>query len=122
MWQYTVATGVMRDPTGRILTDGGYSGNGADINNPTAEGEEGHGPIPAGGYTMGPWFDDTGGKGPIVTRLIPDPENVMDGRSGFMIHGDNIQMNHTASDGCIILPHFARQVMSQSPDQRLEVA
>lgn len=119
MWTYQVSTGSMKGPQGTVLATG-YSGNGASINQPAAEGVKGHGPIPVGQYAMGPWFDHPE-KGVIVTRLEPHPENDMRGRDGFMIHGDNSLSNHTASDGCIIMPRFARQVMSQSTDQELEV-
>ena len=35
----------------------------------------------------------------------------MQGRSGFFIHGDNANMNHTASNGCIILGPAERQAI-----------
>ena len=83
-----------------------------------------HGPLPVGIYTMGPWYDDKPGptsKGPIVTRLTPSPENEMYGRSGFMIHGDNDAMNHTASDGCLVAGHGYRAAMAASADNLLDV-
>jgi hypothetical protein len=82
---------------------------------------KGHGPIPEGRYTMGEWYDDPGGKGPVVCKLEPHPDNQMGGRSGFMIHGDNSLQNHTGSDGCIIIPRFARVRISTDADQELEV-
>jgi hypothetical protein len=45
----------------------------------------------------------------------------MFGRSGFFIHGDNQAMNHTASEGCIILPHAARIAIASSGDRGLRV-
>ena len=119
-WSYEQATGALAAPDG-TLAGTGYSGHGAGLNNPAAEQEIGVGPIPIGGYTIGPFFDDPGGKGPLVAHLKPDEENVMFGRSGFMIHGDNPQMDHTASDGCIILAHELRQEIAASGDNRLLV-
>jgi lipoprotein-anchoring transpeptidase ErfK/SrfK len=46
----------------------------------------------------------------------------MDGRDGgFMVHGDNEHLNHTASDGCIILSHALREAIQQRGDKGLEV-
>jgi hypothetical protein len=45
----------------------------------------------------------------------------MFGRSGFLIHGDNAEMNHTASDGCIILSHDIREQIDESEDRVLIV-
>jgi hypothetical protein len=85
-----------------------YSGRGAGLNNPALQNAKDVGPIPQGWYTIRGFFDDPGGKGPIVAHLIPDEENAMYGRGGFMIHGDNAQANHTASEGCIIASHTIR--------------
>jgi hypothetical protein len=53
--------------------------------------------------------------------LTPDPSNEMFGRSAFFIHGDNPQLNHTASDGCIILIRPLRADISNSGDDDLIV-
>jgi hypothetical protein len=45
----------------------------------------------------------------------------MFGRDGFLIHGDNSAMNHTASEGCIILTRDIRQRISDSGDTQLTV-
>jgi hypothetical protein len=119
MWEYSQSSGQLVDPSGTV-TGIGYSGNGPDLNRPASQDVIGHGPCPQGLYTMGPWFDDPE-KGPIVTHLAPDPDNEMFGRSGFMIHGDNPAMNHTASDGCIILAHDIRVALSLSADDELNV-
>jgi hypothetical protein len=66
-----------------------YSGHGAGLNNPAYEDVHDVGPIPQGWYTIGRFFDDLGGKGPVVAHLAGDAGNRMFGRSGFMIHGDN---------------------------------
>jgi hypothetical protein len=119
MWTYQQSTGELTDPDGKLLGRG-YSGNGPALNDPAFQDEMGHGPLPAGLYTIGPFFTDLV-KGPIVAHLRPDASNQMYGRSGFMIHGDNPQMDHTASDGCIILAHDLRQAIATSGDAGLAV-
>jgi hypothetical protein len=85
-----------------------YSGHGAGLNNPAYEDVHDVGPIPQGWYTIGRFFDDLGGKGPVVAHLAGDAGNRMFGRSGFMIHGDNARGDHSASEGCIIANHTLR--------------
>ena len=122
MWVYQQSTGILTAPDGNVIGYG-YSGNGADLNNPKGEGDVGHGPIPTGFWVIGSFFDGSSiGKGHVVSRLSPCPGNDMDGRQGgFMIHGDNSQANHTASDGCIILARPIRVEISQSGDTLLQV-
>jgi hypothetical protein len=50
--------------------------------------------------------------------LAPVGHNAL-GRDGFMIHGDNIR--HDASTGCVILPRYIRDQISNSGDNQLEV-
>ncbi len=120
MWQYQQTTGQMRDADGNLLATG-YSGAGDDKNNPSAENISGKGPIPTGFYEIEkPAFHDSE-KGPLVMRLIPDSDNEMYGRSGFMIHGDSIAAPGTASEGCIIMSHEARQTIADSEDCDLEI-
>jgi hypothetical protein len=85
-----------------------YSGHGVGLNNSAYEDVHDVGPIPQGCYTIGRFFDDLGGKGPIVAHLAADAGNRMFGRSGFMIHGDNARGDHSASEGCIIASHNLR--------------
>ena len=118
-WIYQISSGMLVDPNDDHAGDG-YSGNGSALNDPSLTDIRDHGPCPRGRYTMGPWFTDPE-KGPIVTHLVPDATNEMYGRSGFMIHGDNAAGNHSASDGCIILPHPVRAVLAASDDQALIV-
>lgn len=99
----------------------GYSGHGDGLNNPAAQTEHDIGPIPQGEWTIGAFFDDPGGKGPIVCDLTPLPETLTFGRSGFMIHGDNSQGNHSASHGCIILGRKYREMIAASGDNTLVV-
>jgi RHS repeat-associated protein len=79
----------------------GYSGNGSGLNNPAAQDQENVGPIPQGNYTIG---NPTNEKGPWTFPLIPDSSNVMYGRGGFLIHGDNSSHDNSASEGCIVIP------------------
>src|SRR5882762_4348724 len=102
MWSYSVANGNLSHDG--VFVGAGYSGhdNGVQngINNPDLENVHDVGPIPRGNYTIQPFFDDTGGKGPIVAHLDPEPGTEVFARSGFMIHGDNSTGNRSASHGC----------------------
>ena len=95
------------DITGQqyLACNGGYSGRGAGLNNPAAQNQRNVGPIPRGDYTVGA---PTRRRGPMTLPLTPDPGNDMQGRSGFLVHGDNPAQNNTASEGCIILPPACR--------------
>ncbi len=119
MITYEQATGklVDRDADVRGM---GYSGHGAGVNNPSMQDIKNVGPIPKGYYSIGPFFDDPE-KGPIVCHLLPQPGTETFGRSGFMIHGDNHAMNHTASEGCIILIRPVREWLRDSNENVLEV-
>jgi hypothetical protein len=120
MWTYQQSTGKLTAPDG-TLAGQGYSGNGADLNNPAAEGVIGHGPIPQGEWLIGK-FGVHPVLGPISAPLMPCAGNDMDGRQGgFFIHGDNNLANHTASDGCIILPRNLRELIAASNDTVLTV-
>jgi uncharacterized Zn-binding protein involved in type VI secretion len=119
-WTYEQSTGNLTDPNGTLLGQG-YSGNGVDLDQPTDQNVPCHGPIPQGQWAIGTFFDDPGGKGPIVCHLTPAPETVTFGRSGFMIHGDNAAANHTASEGCIILARPFREAIAASGDTVLTV-
>jgi hypothetical protein len=110
-WTYHSATGLIESPTGFRMGEG-YSGNGAALNNPAMESVQMHGPIPRGQWTIGDFFHDPGGKGPVVAHLTPCDGMETFGRSGFMIHGDNHALNHTASEGCIVAPRFIRDQIS----------
>jgi type VI secretion system (T6SS) effector TldE1-like protein len=119
MWSYDSANGNLSQDGTFVGT--GYSGFGDGVNNPEEEMDADIGPIPRGEYTIDPFFDDPGGKGPIVAHLIPSSTTTIFNRSGFMIHGDNAAMNHTASHGCIILSRDLRQKIADSGDTSLEV-
>jgi hypothetical protein len=120
MWQYAQSTGNLTAPDG-TLAGQGYSGNGANLDSPAAEGVIGHGPIPQGDWLIGK-FTDHPKLGPISAPLMPCAGNTMDGRQGgFFIHGDNKLGNHSASDGCIVLAGPLRELIAASNDTLLQV-
>lgn len=119
MFAFAITSGDLSQngaPIGKV-----YSGHGSGLNNPKMISVQGVGPIPIGFYTVGPWEDEHPHLGPCVAHLTPKPETEMFGRAGIFIHGDNAEMNHTASDGCIIASHTIRQAMRDSSDVDLEV-
>src|ERR1035441_3162218 len=85
----------------------GYSGNGDGLNNSDMQDVKGVGPLPQGQYTIEPPHVDHV-TGPVSMCLVPAPANEMFGRGDFLIHGDNMALDHTASEGCIVLNHWAR--------------
>lgn len=122
MWTYNSATGALA--RGGTIEGYGYSGNGSGLNCPAMSVVPNVGPIPAGEWTIGKFFDDIEGddpKGKLVCHLTPVFDTDTHDRSGFMIHGDNAAMDHTASEGCIILSHILRQLIADSGDTDLLV-
>ena len=119
MWTYNSTSGNLLHNGNYVGT--GYSGNGQGLDDPDYEAVQSIGPIPRGSYSVGRFFDDPEGKGPLVAHLTPDPETNTFGRSGFMIHGDNVALNHSASHGCIILARALREQILASPDRTLRV-
>jgi hypothetical protein len=115
---------VYKQSTGELYLNGklvgkGYSGNGKGLNNLDLEKEKNVGPIPRGEWKIGEAFKhDT--KGPTVMRLTPVGHDAH-GRSGFLIHGDNKEMDHTASDGCIVLGPDIRKQIADCTVKRLLV-
>jgi len=119
MWIYNSSNGALSH--NGILAGTGYSGHQAGINNPEMESIHNTGPIPRGSWTISHFFNDPGGKGPVVARLSPDEGTETFGRGGFMIHGDNAQHNEGASYGCIILARSLREQIATSGDSILQV-
>jgi hypothetical protein len=117
MWTYEQATGIMLHDAEEVGT--GYSGHGIGLNNPKIQNVRGVGPIPQGRYTIQPPSEHPQ-LGPIALALLPDLTNKMFLRDGFFCHGDNAEQNHTASEGCIIMPRTVRVAMAGS-DNQLEV-
>ncbi len=105
-----------------VVATGAYSGHGEGVNNPAMESVPNVGPIPAGVYSIGPAKDPVDQLGPIALPLTPIGGQEMFGRSAFFIHGDNAAMDHTASDGCIILPRSAREYIAASDCKVLVVS
>jgi len=119
MWVYEQITGRLLSPTGGLMATG-YSGAGEGKNNPSEENVQNVGPIPEGFYDIEP-PEDSPTHGPFALRLLPDAGNQMFGRSEFLIHGDSIERPGQASEGCIIMPRFAREQIWNSTDHRLQV-
>lgn len=117
---YVQATGNLYDANG-VRLGTGYSGRGSGLDNPAAENERAVGPIPCGRYRIGPARKPIDHLGPLAMPLDPDPSNEMVGRSGFFIHGDNAALDHSASDGCVILARPLRQLIDDSSDDILDV-
>lgn len=115
-WGYAQATGELsRDG---VAMGAGYSGHGDGLNDPAYEKDAGEGPIPAGSWQIGTAFNHPH-LGPCVMHLSPEDEAF--GRTGFFIHGDNSQDNHSASHGCIVLGPHLRHAISESGDRMLIV-
>ena len=118
MYSYQQSTGILSKDG--VTLGIGYSGCKLGLNNPAMQDVANVGPCPQGLYTIGPDFTDPE-KGPIVMHLVPDSANQMFGRSAFMLHGDNMLMNHSASEGCIILDRALREIIATDTDKQLTV-
>lgn len=105
MFTYAQTTGVLTH-NGTAISHG-YSGHGEGVNAPSMQNIPMVGPCPQGKYTIEPAITDTK-LGPFAMRLLPDPENQMFGRSGFFMHGDNVHLDETASEGCLIFDRNTR--------------
>src|SRR5215471_3014868 len=102
-WIYNQSSGeFFHDTTYEGL---GYSGLGDGRNNSDMESVPNVGPIPKGGYSIGPAYNHEK-LGPLVMNLDPVGHDAH-GRSAFRIHGDSV--THDASKGCIILGRAIRQ-------------
>lgn len=119
-WKYSQSTGDLRSPAGSRVGIG-YSGHGDGLNNPAMEQVKKVGPIPRGEWAIGDFFNHEE-KGSMVARLTPFDGTETFGRDGFLIHGDNDHLNHTASEGCVILPRTLREMIMASEDRLLVVA
>lgn len=117
---YQQSTGSMscsNDVSGETyLTCDGYAGTGDGRNNPDAQDQRNRGPVPRGDYTVGTSFRHPH-AGAAARRLVPASSNVMHGRDGMMIHGDNAR--NDASQGCIILPRRCRDAIPDGETVRV---
>jgi len=124
MWIFENGTGRLLDPTGAFVEKGyagGDKGQRPDgVNNPAYQYTPDVGPLPVGLYTMGTPVEGSL-LGILAIPLTPDPSNDMRGRGGFYCHGDHIGAPGTASDGCIIMSHSTRLLLSQSADRQIQV-
>jgi len=124
MWTFQNSTGRLFSPA-QVLVETGYAGgnlgkNPEGINNPVYQYTRLIGPLPVGWYTFGTAVEGSH-LGPLAIPLTPDPENDMQGRSGFYLHADTIGHPRCASEGCIIMSHTTRQLVDSSTDKRLQV-
>jgi len=123
MWTYKQVTGELFNPLG-VKVAKGYAGgncgkNPEGVNNCEMQGTRQIGPLPVGLYKfLSPVLQSH--LGPFAIPLLPDPGNVMLGRSGFFMHGDTTPGGN-ASQGCIIMPRAIRQMCWDSEDHMLEV-
>jgi len=103
---YEQSTGLLKTCDGLTVLAHCYSGAGVGKNNPDMQKVKNVGPVHVGWYTLGtPLYTGKGQNsthGPYVIPLEPDPENDMDSRGGFLIHGDSMHAPGTASEGCVI--------------------
>ena len=118
-WVYEQSTGKLSH-NGQFVASG-YAGNGAGKNNPQMEITPETGPLPKGSYAITGHPFHHPHTGAYSLRLSPHAGNRMYGRSGFLIHGDNVKHPGAASNGCIILPLFVRKKIWSSGDKLLEV-
>lgn len=84
----------------------GYSGRGAGLNNTTFEHKPNLGPVPRGRWLVGEPHAHSR-LGPLCMTLFPHGHSAQ-GRSDFMIHGDNGRGDRSASKGCIVVDRDAR--------------
>ena len=118
MWKYEQRSGAFYRPNGERLVLG-YAGHGEGVNNPELESTPDVGPIPKGLWQIGPAFTHQK-AGPVTMRLQMQKGSLF-GRSGFLIHGDNPKGDRSASNGCIILPRWARLEVAGSTVKSLLV-
>ncbi len=111
---FTRSASTVTDPEGRILSTDAYSGHGDGLNNPLWEAVLNAGPIPAGRWHIGAPKAPVDHLGPLAMPLTPMDGTDPQGRRALFIHGDNAAMDHTASDGCVILCRAARQVIADA--------
>jgi hypothetical protein len=122
MWTYSQSTGTLCQDGAEFGI--GYSGHGAGLDNAADQFVVGEGPLPQGLYTIGAPLDPRDHLGPLAMPLIPNSGNDMEGRSAFFMHGDNALMNHTGSDGCIVMEPLIRAAVNAARaagDDQLEV-
>lgn len=100
----------------------GWAGNGDGKNNPAMQHARNTGPLPVGWYRIcSPENHPT--VGPYALRLVPNGDNKMFGRDGFLIHGpavDPAKRGHE-SRGCPIAQRATREAIHALGCEWLEV-
>ena len=121
-WAFEQSTGTLYTPAGTPFAIG-YAGAQPHVNDPSAQDIPNVGPIPAGDWAIGAPVDNPESTGPFSLPLTPIPPTQDYGRSGFFVHGDSIQYAglQRGSDGCIVLPLWARKAIWNSADHSLSV-
>jgi hypothetical protein len=130
-WIYSQSTGQLTyvDVYGIATNIGaGYAGYGAGLNNPAMQNVAGEppypaGPLPQGGYTIGPQRDNITLTGKTLTasmRLTPNGPQMF-GRAGFLIHGPHANDKHDSSNGCPIFNRSIRDQIGSSGDNCFQV-
>lgn len=135
MWVYQQSSGKIFHTSGlrheavdagpkvvSVLLGVGYSGNGKGLNNPEMQHVRDVGPIPQGDYYIGPRYDHPE-HGPVVMKLNPEPGTNTFSRDNFLMHGDlkGHEGENLASKGCVIMPRWIRERVSESGDHLLRV-
>lgn len=123
-WVYEQSTGRLYSPDGAHAATGYAGGNEGKnpegVNNHAMQAMPNIGPLPVGFYTIGVPIAESK-LGPFAIPLNPYITNSMFGRGDFYCHGDTSQMNHSASEGCIIMPRVVRNELAASTDKQLAV-
>lgn len=132
-WRYSQSSGDLErlDDAGFVMltiVQAAYSGHGEGLNNPALDHVASVGPIPRGRWAIGA-PRDSNNVGPYALPLEPIDAmgnlalrpDVAHGRSGFLIHGDNLHRNRSASHGCIVMARRIRELIADSSDNVLEV-
>lgn len=104
--------------TGQLLADGvpigqGYAGHPPHVCDPLAIDVPKIGPLPPGLYDIGAPRDVPESVGAYAMPLTPDARNVMFGRGGFYVHGDNSKGDQSASEGCIVTARAVREIIAR---------
>ena len=110
VWLYQIADGRFCNAVSPWHGHAGYSGRGVYRDDPGATKEVANGPIPVGSYMCSKPVPHPR-LGPQAVYLTPRYGTPMFGRTEFFVHGDNSKGDYSASNGCIILPRSARDLI-----------
>lgn len=123
-WLFNSNSGRLWNPQG-LHAATGYAGgnegkNPEGVNNAKLQNVKSVGPLPCGLYIMQEPLPQSQ-LGPYAIPLKPADSNEMYGRGGFYCHGDTSELNHSASEGCMIFPRAVREEMWNSGDRQVLV-